>query len=156
MTQRDARVVTVQRHIPAPPERIFDMLRRPARHHELDGSGMLRGTPNGPELLRLGDRFSMAMTQARLPYRSVNHVVEYEQGRLITWETSGRWRGRVVVGGQRWRYELTPDGDGTLVHHSYLWGHARWALLTIALPGYPRRMRATMPKTLVRLEHAVT
>src|SRR5699024_8884110 len=66
--------------------------------------------------------FSMAMNQLGLHYRSHNQVVEYEPGRLITWQTTGRWHDINIVGGQRWRFELIPSAHRTLVRHSYLWG----------------------------------
>ncbi|MFE1174719.1 SRPBCC family protein [Streptomyces sp. NPDC058773] len=109
------RAVSVSRDIVAAPRQIFAVLRDPARHAELDGSGMLRGRPQGPSPLGPGDRFSMGMAQGGIAYRSVNVVVEYEKDRLIAWETWGEVRGRRLIGGQRWRHELTPvnGADGT-------------------------------------------
>lgn len=126
------------------------------QHAALDGSGMLQGRAEGPRPLALGSRFSMGMRQARLPYRSVSTVVEHEPDRLIAWSSAGEVAGRRVVGGQRWRYELTPEGAGTRVRHSYVWGYAAARRLTIELPGYPRRMRQAMAHTLRRLEAHLT
>lgn len=155
------RAISVSRDIGATPQQIFAVLRDPARHAELDGSGMLRGRPQGPSPLGPGDRFSMGM-QGVVAYRSVNVVVEYESDRLIAWETWGEVRGRRLVGGQRWRYELTPpDGaDGTVtgttrVTHTYDWSRARLARLVIELPGFPKRMGPAMTTTLERLAAAV-
>ncbi|MGY5128527.1 SRPBCC family protein [Streptomyces nigrescens] len=160
------RAVSVSRDIVAAPRQIFAVLRDPARHAELDGSGMLRGRPQGPSPLGPGDRFSMGMAQGRIAYRSVNVVVEYEKDRLIAWETWGEFRGRRLVGGQRWRYELTPadgtdgtDGAGgggtTRVTHTYDWSRARLPRLVVELPGFPRRMGPAMTTTLERLAAAV-
>ncbi|WP_435602358.1 SRPBCC family protein [Streptomyces sp. bgisy130] len=165
------RAISVSRDIVATPRELFDVLRDPARHAELDGSGMLRGRPQGPSPLGPGDRFSMGMAQARIAYRSVNVVVEYEKDRLIAWETWGEFRGRRLVGGQRWRYELTPvngtegaegtdgagDGGGgvTRVTHTFDWSRARLPRLIVELPGYPRRMGPAMATTLERLASAV-
>ncbi|MFF3541193.1 SRPBCC family protein [Streptomyces platensis] len=162
------RAISVSRDIVATPRELFDVLRDPARHAELDGSGMLRGRPQGPSPLGPGDRFSMGMAQARIAYRSVNVVVEYEKDRLIAWETWGEFRGRRLVGGQRWRYELTPvngtedtdgtgDGGGstTRVTHTFDWSRARLPRLVVELPGYPRRMGPAMATTLERLAAAV-
>ncbi|MFI5523149.1 SRPBCC family protein [Streptomyces platensis] len=163
------RTISVSRDIVATPRELFDVLRDPARHAELDGSGMLRGRPQGPSPLGPGDRFSMGMAQGRIAYRSVNVVVEYEKDRLIAWETWGELRGRRLVGGQRWRYELTPvsgtdgtagaDGDGgtgtTRVTHTFDWSRARLPRLVVELPGYPRRMGPAMTTTLERLASAV-
>lgn len=162
------RAISVSRDIVATPRELFDLLRDPARHAELDGSGMLRGRPQGPSPLGPGDRFSMGMAQGRIAYRSVNVVVEYEKDRLIAWETWGELRGRRLVGGQRWRYELTPvngtggtdnPGDGnevtTRVTHTFDWSRARLPRLIVELPGYPRRMGPAMTTTLERLAAAV-
>ncbi|WP_405840848.1 SRPBCC family protein [Streptomyces platensis] len=162
------RAISVSRDIVATPRELFDLLRDPARHAELDGSGMLRGRPQGPSPLGPGDRFSMGMAQGRIAYRSVNVVVEYEKDRLIAWETWGELRGRRLVGGQRWRYELTPvngtggtDGAGggsegtTRVTHTFDWSRARLPRLIVELPGYPRRMGPAMTTTLERLAAAV-
>ncbi|MFI0711867.1 SRPBCC family protein [Streptomyces inhibens] len=150
------RAVSVSKDIDATPQQIFAVLRDPARHTELDGSGMLRGRPEGPSPLGPGDRFSMGMTQNRIAYRSVNVVVEYEKDRLIAWETWGEVRGRRLVGGQRWRYELSADGGGTTrVTHTYDWSRARLPRLVIELPGHPKRMGLAMATTLERLASAV-
>ncbi|MGX1853121.1 SRPBCC family protein [Streptomyces sp. NPDC055299] len=160
------RAVSVSKDIHATPGQLFAVLRDPARHTELDGSGMLRGRPEGPSPLGVGDRFSMGMAQGRLAYRSVNVVVEYEEGRLFAWETWGEVGGRRLVGGQRWRYELAP-GDGTArtgatggagttrVTHTYDWSRARLPRLVVELPGFPRRMGPAMATTLERLAAAV-
>ncbi|MEK2477502.1 MULTISPECIES: SRPBCC family protein [Streptomyces] len=157
-----ARARSVTRELAAAPQQIFAVLRDPARHAALDGSGMLRGHPDGPALLGPGDRFGMAMAQAGLAYRSVNVVVEYAPDRLIAWETWGEFRGRRLVGGQRWRFALheLSAGDGsrparTRVTHTYDWSRARLSRLTIELPGYPRRMVPAMVTTLDRLAAAV-
>lgn len=151
----DSRTVTVERLIPAAADRIFAVLVSPELHADLDGSGMVQGSPAGSEELYLGARFTMAMRQGPLRYRSVNEVTEFEQDRTLAWRTTGEFRGRTVVGGQWWRYCLLPEKGGTLVRHSYVWGRALFPTLTIQLPRYPQRMARTMPDTLKRLEDAV-
>lgn len=160
MTGRDPRaerhVESVERLLPVSAPEVFAVLTDIDRHAALDGSGMLRGGAEGPRPLVLGSRFTMGMRQARLPYRSVSTVVEYEPDRLIAWSSAGEVAGRRVVGGQRWRYELAPEGEGTRVRHSYVWGYAVARRLTIELPGYPRRMRSAMAESLRRLEEHLT
>ncbi|MDT0276242.1 SRPBCC family protein [Blastococcus goldschmidtiae] len=151
----EPRTVTVERFVPAPAEAVFAILVSPERHSALDGAGMVQGAPSGPGRLHLGARVTMGMRQGRLRYRSVNEVTVFEEGRALAWRTTGRWRGHTVVGGQWWRYELTPQDGGTLVRHSYEWGRARLPTVTVRLPGYPRRMARTMPESLRRLELAV-
>ncbi|MFI9047863.1 SRPBCC family protein [Streptomyces sp. NPDC053427] len=149
------RSISISRDIAATPHQLFAVLRDPARHSELDGSGMLRGRPDGPSTLGAGDRFGMGMRQKGIAYRSVNVVVEYETDRLIAWETWGEFRGRRLVGGQRWRYELAAAGATTHVTHTYDWSRARLPRLIVELPGYPRRMGPAMGRTLDRLAAAV-
>lgn len=156
MRDPEHHIVTVSRRIHAPAEVIFDVLADVDQHTALDGSGMLRGTPQGPERLELGSTFTMGMSQASASYRSFNEVVEFEPDRRIAWATVGRWRGHTIIGGQRWRYTLAPDENATTVEHSYVWGHARLAPLVIQLPGFPRRMAPAMERTLAELERHVT
>ncbi len=146
------RTVVVHKDVAAPPAALFALLTDPHRHADLDGSGMLRGRPEGPRPLALGDRFSMGMRQGGIPYRSVNTVVEYETDRLLAWETWGELAGRRLVGGQRWRYGLQPlESGGTRVTHTYDWRGARFPRLVVELPGYPARMGPAMTRTLSRL-----
>lgn len=148
-------MVSAERVLPVAPAVIFELLCDPGRHRDLDGSGTLQGSPAGPVRLQLGSEFTMAMRQSRLRYRSTSRVVEFDEGTLITWASMGVWRGRRIVGGQRWRWRLTPVDNGTRVEHSYVWGYAVLPLLTVRLPGYPRRAVATLPRSLARLEVAV-
>jgi uncharacterized protein YndB with AHSA1/START domain len=148
----EARQVRVVRLIHARPHTLFRLLADPRNHTRLDGSGLLRGDPVGPDRLKLGDTFTMRMSQAGKAYRSINQVVEFEPDRRIAWQSTGRkWRGHSLVGGQRWRYILQPNPAGTLVEHAYVWGYAHMPLLTIWLPGFPRRMRPVMERSLANL-----
>jgi hypothetical protein len=51
-----------------------------------------------------------------LPYRTTNTVVEFEQDRLIAWQTTMLGG---LVGGRIWRYELSPTDGGTLVRETW-------------------------------------
>jgi hypothetical protein len=75
--------------------------------------------------------------------------------RRIAWQSTGNRRGHSLVGGQRWRYILQPNPAGTLVEHAYAWGYARLPLLTIWLPGFPRRMRPAIERSLANLATVV-
>jgi len=125
----DGRPVAVSRRICAPAHDIFQVLASPARHPEFDGSQSLRGAASAAVISGVGDIFVMKMHFPHLgDYEMNNHVVEYEQDRLIGWEPeagrghpnaapdspeSARW-------GQRWSYQLTPDGpDATIVTEIY-------------------------------------
>jgi hypothetical protein len=147
----EARQVRAVRLIHARPHTLFCLLADPRNHAQLDGSGLLRGDPVGPDRLQLGDTFTMGMSQAGRAYRSVNQVVEFEPDRRIAWRSTGTGRGHSLIGGQRWRYILHRDPAGTVVEHTYVWGYARMPLLTIWLPGFPRRMRPAMERSLANL-----
>jgi hypothetical protein len=117
--------ITVSRRIGVPASVIFPILADPDRHRELDGSGMLRGVMSGTTICGMGDVFVMKMYFDELgDYQMINHVVEYEQDRRISWEPkAGRGHPNAESGaerparwGQRWSFELTPDGpDATVV-----------------------------------------
>lgn len=136
------RTVSASIEIEAPPEQIFALLADPRRHGEIDGSGMLRDTVHGPERLGAGDRFGMQMRLV-LPYRVVNTVVEFEEGRVIAWQHFAR---------HTWRYELAPLADGrTRVTESWDWSRSPVAL-PMELAGIPARNHQAIRRTLRRLK----
>jgi hypothetical protein len=115
----DYKPVAVSRRIGAPAHDIFQVLANPAKHLELDGSGMLRGAVSPAMISGVGDVFVMKMYFSELgDYEINNHVVEYEQDRRIGWEPeAGRGHRDAAPSGadenrwgHRWIYELTPDG----------------------------------------------
>lgn len=135
------RVVSVSRVIEASPEAIFDVIADPARHGEMDGSGMVQNVRGESKRLEMGSTFGMDMKFGPLPYRISNKVVEFEEGRLLAW---------AHFGGHRWRYELEPVEGGTKVTESFDWSTAR-APKMIELMGYPKKHPANMEATLERL-----
>ena len=135
------RVVSVSRVIKASPEAIFDVVADPARHGEIDGSGMVQNVRGESKRLELGSTFGMDMKFGPLPYRISNKVVEFDEGRLIAW---------AHFGGHRWRYELAPVDGGTKVTESFDWSTARIPK-AIELMGYPKQHTANMEATLERL-----
>lgn len=88
--------------VDAPPDEVFDFLRRPANHSTISGDSSVTGTTKGPEVLGEGDRFGMSM-KIGLPYRISSQVKELEEGVRIAWAHPG---------GHRWRWEVAPAGDG--------------------------------------------
>lgn len=128
--------------MPAPAERIFDLLADPAKHPLIDGSGsVLAPRPDAPDRLALGTAFGMDM-KIGLAYRIENTVVEFEENRLIAWRH---------FNGHRWRWRLTPLGDGTTeVTETFDWSTARVPLL-LDLSPVPRRNKASMRRSLERL-----
>jgi len=112
-------VVSVERLIAAPAERIFALLADPSRHHDIDGSGSVRGAKDSPPRLTMGAQFGMSM-HLGMNYSMTNEVIEFDDGKRIAWQTrpSGSFQGR-FFGGRIWRYELEPADGGTLVRESW-------------------------------------
>jgi uncharacterized protein YndB with AHSA1/START domain len=144
-----ADVETVVRVIPAPPERIFELLADPARHPEIDGSGTVRGVKTPPQTLGLGSKFGMAM-KLGIPYSMVSTVIEFEPNRRIAWQTRppGRIPGK-LAGGRIWRYELEPVDGGTRVRES--WDISQEVLKILVKPARGKTIKA-MNDTLERIE----
>ncbi len=139
------RVVSVSRVIKASPEAIFDVLADPARHAEIDGSGMVQELRGESNRLELGSKFGMDMKMGILPYRVTSTVKEFEENRLIAWAHFGK---------HRWRYELEPVDGGTKVTESFDWSYSM-APKVIELAGYPKKHPANMEATLERLASVV-
>lgn len=148
------RVETVERTIAAAPETIFALLTDPSRHRNFDGSGTVRGARSGPDRLELGSTFGMSM-KVGVSYRMVSTVIEYEQDRLLAWQTHGPTALGKYFGGRVWRYELEPVGAATRVRES--WDITRESALTRPLvQKQAAATRASMAATLARIEELVT
>ncbi|MEZ5244063.1 MAG: SRPBCC family protein [Acidimicrobiales bacterium] len=139
-----SRSVSRSRLIHASPEAIFAIVSSPAGHVRIDGSGSLRDSIEGPDHLTLGDKFRMDMKMG-VPYKMWSTVVEFEQDRLIAWAHFGK---------HRWRFELEPVGDSTMVTHTFDWSTARSPKF-IELMGYPKKHPANLEATLERLAAVV-
>ena len=149
-----ADVETVERLIAAPPEKIFDLLSDANRHPDIDGSGTVRAARGEPDRLRLNSTFGMSMRMG-VPYSMVSTVVEYENNRLLAWQTRGPTKIGQYVGGRIWRYELEPVDGGTLVRES--WDISQESRITkpVVRMG-AASTRKHMAATLERIEQLVT
>jgi uncharacterized protein YndB with AHSA1/START domain len=79
--------ISVSRDIAAPAERIFSVLSRPARHSDVDGSGMVRTALEDTVISKVGDVFALNMHNDQIgDYVMENTVVEFEPDRRIAWE----------------------------------------------------------------------
>jgi len=151
----DGDVVSVERVIPASPGQIFELLADPALHPTFDGSGTLRQARGGSShALSKGSVFGMSMKWG-LPYSTVNEVVEYDENRLIAWQTRGGGPLKRVVGGRIWRYDLQPVQGGTLVRET--WDISADTLRpVIKRTSMPALTAKNMKRSLERIERAVT
>lgn len=145
-------IATVERLIAAPAAAIFDILADPSRHQEIDGSGTVKGTPEGSQRLALASKFGMSMKMG-IGYSMVNTVVEFDENRLIAWQPRPSIGFlRLFIGGRIWRYELVEQAGGTLVRES-------WDITQEAHPSAVRSMRSktidSMTKTLERIAQVV-
>jgi uncharacterized protein YndB with AHSA1/START domain len=147
-----ASVQTASRVIPAPAQVLFDLVADPSQHPAFDGSGTVKRSPLPSGKVGLGDRFGMSMHMV-IPYKMVNEVVEYEEGRRFAWTPGldgpsfiGRHIGPVI-----WRYEFEEVEGGTLVTET--WDPTRSKQRRIyAIAGMERQVKPNMERTLERLE----
>jgi len=152
--------ITAQRMIDAPIEKIFDIVSDPARHPEIDGSGMVKDAPEGARPTKVGDHFGMSMKWGA-PYKMTNEVVVYEPNHKFVWSpslaTGPRFMAK-VIGGHRWGYTLETLGDNeTLVTEAYDWSRAPAPTRAyIHGAGWPKRAEKAMIATLERLDAVAT
>ena len=145
-------VVSVERVIAAPADRIFDLLADPARHHDVDGSGSVRDAKAGPARLSMGSEFGMAM-QLGYKYSTKNTVIEFDDGRRIAWQTrpTSSFQSK-LAGGRIWRYELEPADGGTLVRESWDISHEKAPIKSVLRLGPTKNhTRHAMEKSLANI-----
>jgi len=111
----ESKVVSASREISAPADVVFELIADPSRQPEWDGNDNLASS-DSPRVTRTGDVFEMTNTGGNV---RANHVVAFEEGRLIAWRPS-------PVGepqpGHAWRWEIEPLGETSCrVTHTYDW-----------------------------------
>ena len=110
------KVVTASREIAAPAGKIFELIADPSLQPRWDGNANLAEARTGQRVRAVGDVFSMTITLGSV---RDNHVVEFEEGRLIAWRPSEPGQEQP---GHLWRWELESlDQSRTLVTHTYDW-----------------------------------
>jgi uncharacterized protein YndB with AHSA1/START domain len=112
----EQKVVSASLVVAAAPEAIFELIADPEQQPTWDGNDNLARAEPGQRVRRVGDVFTMTLAGGQV---RENHVVEFEEGRIIAWRPS-------EVGaeppGHLWRWELEPrEGGTTLVTHTYDW-----------------------------------
>lgn len=126
---------------------LFEIVADPRRHSELDGSGTVRDTVNGPDRLSEGAKFSINMNQRGFGYRITSRVTKFANGRLIEW--------RHPVG-HRWRWEFAPQADGrTRVTETFDYsrsGGGKAKIVYYNLIRAPKQNAGGIEATLVKLQ----
>jgi uncharacterized protein YndB with AHSA1/START domain len=112
----DGKVVSASLVISAPADRIFELIADPAEQPRWDGNDNLAEAAGGQRVHGVGDVFLTAILQGGVRQ---NHVVEFEEGRLVAWRPSEPGS---PPPGHLWRWELSPEDDAhTRVTHTYDW-----------------------------------
>lgn len=146
-------VETVERVIPAPPDRIWALVADPRRHQDINGNDTVRDAFDVPERMSLGSTFGMNMEFGG-EYTMVSTVIEFDEGRRIAWqsrpaEAGAKWRH--MFGGRIWRYELDPVDGGTRVRESWdLTQEGKYGLRYVVW-AYRRKTKQNMERTLDRI-----
>jgi uncharacterized protein YndB with AHSA1/START domain len=110
------KVVSVSREIAAPADKIFELIADPSGQPRWDGNDNLAEAQAGQRVRAVGDVFAMTLTNGGV---RTNHIVEFEEGRLIAWRPSEPGK---EPPGHLWRWRLKPVDDSlTLVTHTYDW-----------------------------------
>jgi uncharacterized protein YndB with AHSA1/START domain len=109
-------VVTACKDIAADAVVVFELIADPSQQPRWDGNDNLSEAKAGQRVRAVGDMFEMTNTSGRV---RENHVVEFEEGRLIAWRPAEPGR---KAPGHLWRWELEPLGPSrTRVRHTYDW-----------------------------------
>lgn len=112
----ETKIVSASTVIAAPAEAIFEEIADPARQIAWDGNENLAESAAGQRVHAVGDVFVTITTSGNARH---NHVVEFEEGRLIAWRPSAEGQAPF---GHLWRWELRPTDDGgTEATHTYDW-----------------------------------
>jgi len=141
-TDQDVRVVSAERIIAAPPARIFELIADPGLQPSWDGNDNLAQAARGQRVRAVGDVFVMTLTSGGT---RENHVVEFEEGRLIAWRPAEPAR---QPPGHLWRWQVEPVGEeATRVRHTYDWTElADEKRIERARQTTPERLRASLDR----------
>jgi hypothetical protein len=147
--------ITVSREIPASATEIFDVLSNPARHHELDGSGFVRGVDHGDRITANGQKFRMNMSGDHMggDYQMDNTVSGYDPHKLIAWKPAPAG---TEPPGWEWMWELKPEGsNATNVSLTYDWQHVTDKEI-LSKVSFPLVSEHQMEQSLSHLAEAVS
>ncbi|CDZ89652.1 conserved hypothetical protein [Rhodococcus ruber] len=137
--------------LPVPVAALFEVIRNPLRHSEIDGSGTLIVPAGQPRITAVGQHF---VAQVHFPggtaYPVVNHVVAFEPGRLLAWLPANPDTPPLGI---RWEWTFAEAAGGTAVRQTCDWS-------AVTDTAYLRRVRLPrvsaeqMSASLARLERA--
>jgi uncharacterized protein YndB with AHSA1/START domain len=115
------RVVRASREFAADAGRIFELIADPALQPRWDGNDNLAEAAAGQRVRKVGEVFTMTLTGDGAVRE--NHVVEFDEGRLIAWRPAEPGQ---EPPGHLWRWELEPiDSSRIRVTHTYDWSQLR-------------------------------
>lgn len=110
---------TVSRTINAPVAQVWDVLSNPELHKEFDSSGRVRSDEKSDRIQATDQVFTMNMEGPDGAYKTDNHVVGYNEHKLLAWATAPA--GQDPLGWQ-WVWELNSVDDSTTeVSLTYDW-----------------------------------
>ena len=112
----ETKVTSASRDVAAPAESIFELIADPAQQPQWDANDNLAEAKAGQRVRAVGDVFATLLTQGEI---RENHVVEFDEGRLIAWRPAEPGK---TPPGHLWRWQLEPvDASHTRVTHTYDW-----------------------------------
>ncbi len=149
--------IEVERAIAAAPEAIFEILRSPAGHVQIDASGMLMSS-SGEVASAVGDTFVVHMDRDALRdfdlglYDVTVVISEYEQDREIAWTIDGQMQPPI---GHVYGYRLAPIEGGTNVTSYYDWSDIHENYRELAADHFPIISETNLRATLGILSRTV-
>ena len=142
--------IEVERAIAAEPGAIFEILRSPEGHVQIDASGMLMSS-SGESAAAVGDTFVVHMDRDALndfdlgEYDVTVVISEFEQDRQIAWTIDGTIQPPI---GHVYGYRLEPIDGGTKVTSFYDWSDLHENYRELAAEHFPiiseTNLRATL------------
>ena len=142
--------IEVERAIAAGPGAIFEILRSPEGHVQIDASGMLMSS-SGDAASAVGDTFVVHMDRDALRdfdlglYDVTVVISEFEQDREIAWTIDGQMQPPI---GHVYGYRLGPIDGGTNVTPYYDWSDIHEQYRELAAEHFPiiseTNLRATL------------
>lgn len=142
--------IEVERMIAADPSAIFEILRSPEGHVQIDASGMLMSS-SGEPASAAGDTFVVHMDRDSLrdfdlgEYDVTVVITEFEPDRAIAWTIDGQLQPPI---GHVYGYRLDPIEGGTRVRSYYDWSDIHVAYQELAAEHFPiiseTNLRATL------------